>query len=847
MIKQLQSRQSNSLAGDGRQPGNHAPGKTPFFPSNSFLHRALGNRQDSRSGQVIQAKLRIGDADDEYEREADRVADRVMRMPMLSPPPDDINNTVAGIQRKCAACERDDEEVLRRKPVAGNAVPDAAAAVAGLNAGRPLDTATRGFFEPRFGHSFAQVRVHDDGAADQSARALSARAYTLGQHISFAHGEFRPDTAAGKTLLAHELTHTLQQRGTVAAVQRACDPALLAGRTAPVYFPLEARIVDVYGGVGTLTASATRRAAVGLIQQALVDLGYGIGASGPNGDGVDRQFGTSTAAGVTAFQTAEGIAAATAGVVDAPTLKCLDEKRSRLAVQPHQAGTMVASDVQIGGRDSGGRDEDIFFARGASTLSLAGRAKIGRLLTRAANPLKGCAVTLEGFISEDELVDFGSGLATDRINAVDAEFVTRHHDDPGPVCALPVPPLRTPSPLPVASSGVSDYRARRKVEVVPAGATSTTAPCPPGAAQFRALSSAEGTTLTAAIDLAVTWMDTAIAELTPGDPEGDAGLTAYFGGTGLLTTVEANLVSWRDHLDTVVRTNNRHGTQCNATCRTAIAFNQGSGAAAQMTVCPKFFRSLPIHTSLTQAQREAFVMLHEAGHGAIGTRDTGYGHKRLIEFLAGFPAIAENNTDSYTLMVLCLNGFPGFCSAPVTADTNAGMSAGEQINSRRGLGWLQTWLMWAQQDTSSLYGQMNTARVNGRGIRATNTYYAGVYDELVGAFNIHRPAGDPPPTFSEQTTVAAILDRVALMESAAAAGLTAEKDTSATPADRWAPGPGRSVMLTGGYFSLTTDRERVEYLLPLIIKANLRISTLLEPMYQTYIQENVINNRADKP
>ncbi|MDD1744616.1 MAG: DUF4157 domain-containing protein [Candidatus Methanoperedens sp.] len=812
-----------------------------------FLQRTIGNRAVERlirSG-VLQAKLRIGQPGDKYEQEADRVAEQVMKIP----------EPVVQPKRRCpfarsSSC-KEKEENLHKKELSGETTQSSPALESKIGnlrgGGQPLPESVSAFFEPRLGYDFSRVRVHTGGDAGQSARDLNAAAYTVGNEIVFAAGRFSPGTHEGQRLLAHELVHTIQQGGSGVVVQRVCDPALLAGRTNPIFFPHEATILDVFHGVRTLTQSLTPRTAVGLFQQALVDLGYNIGTYGPNGDGVDRKFGPDTAAGITSFQTAEAITGATAGVLDQPTLKCLDDKRSQRSVQPHQIGTVTPADVQVSGQETGGRDEDIFFDRGNSTLDNDDKAKIGRLLTRAASPLKGCPVTLEGFISEDELVEFGSNLATNRINAVGAEFAIQHHDDPGPVCTNPIPPLRTPSPLPAASSGVSSYRRRRKVEVVPAGQASTTAPCLPGSPQHRALTSPENTVLISAIDQAVTWMNAAIGELTPGDPEGDAALTAYFGGIGRRTNIKGNLTTWRDHLDTVVRTNNRHGTQCNATCRTATAFNNGTGAGAQITICPPFFQTISVHAALNQDEKKAFVIMHEAGHGSIGTRDTGYGHARLIEFLSSYPAIAEANTDSYTLMVLCLNGFAGFCTAPTTTDNVVGLSGTEPENSRRGMAWLQTWLTWTQQDTSSLYGRMNTARESGQGIRAISTYYADVYDVLVAAFNIRRPAGDPPPTFSEQTTVAAVLDRLIPMQRATAAGLTVEKDTSATPASFWMPGPGRHVFLANAYFLLTTDRQRVEHLLPLIITANSQISSALEPRYQTYIKENVRENRDDKP
>src|SRR5262249_52405507 len=79
--------------------------------------------------------------------------------------------------------------------------------------GRPLDSVTRSFMEPRFGHDFSQVRVHDDSLAAESARAVDAHAYTIGQDIVFDSGRYNPQSPFGRELLAHELTHTVQQRG----------------------------------------------------------------------------------------------------------------------------------------------------------------------------------------------------------------------------------------------------------------------------------------------------------------------------------------------------------------------------------------------------------------------------------------------------------------------------------------------------------------------------------------------------------------------------------------------------------------------------------------------------------
>jgi Domain of unknown function (DUF4157) len=79
--------------------------------------------------------------------------------------------------------------------------------------GRPLDAETRAFFEPRFGHEFSQVRLHADARAAESARAVQAHAYTVGRDVVFGAAQYAPGTGAGNRLLAHELTHVVQQSG----------------------------------------------------------------------------------------------------------------------------------------------------------------------------------------------------------------------------------------------------------------------------------------------------------------------------------------------------------------------------------------------------------------------------------------------------------------------------------------------------------------------------------------------------------------------------------------------------------------------------------------------------------
>ncbi len=151
----------------------------------------------------VQAKLEVGRPDDEYEREADEIADKVMRMPepCCSGRPD-----------------RDEKEKIHLKPLssssAGIAVsPEVEAQIQSLRSsgGQPLSDSERAFFEPRFGQDFGRVRLHYGLDAAGAAKAVSARAFTVGQNVVFGAGNYRPRAPEGCRLMAHELAHASQQ------------------------------------------------------------------------------------------------------------------------------------------------------------------------------------------------------------------------------------------------------------------------------------------------------------------------------------------------------------------------------------------------------------------------------------------------------------------------------------------------------------------------------------------------------------------------------------------------------------------------------------------------------------
>lgn len=251
------TRQKNSTL---RRSGNNF---LPFSNSlaNHILHlqKTIGNQAVQRliKSGTLQTKLKISEPGDKYEQEADRTADAVMRMPELKTITDGGHEN--SIHPVCSECEKhelhrqpveEEEEEIRKQPeeeekeeirkqpveeeeeeklqaknlqtkelqakeLPGQTTDVTPAMETSINeirsCGQPLHQSTRAFFEPRFGYDFSHVQIHRDTKASEMAGALNAKAFTLGSDIVFGADHYSPDTGEGKKLLAHELTHVIQQ------------------------------------------------------------------------------------------------------------------------------------------------------------------------------------------------------------------------------------------------------------------------------------------------------------------------------------------------------------------------------------------------------------------------------------------------------------------------------------------------------------------------------------------------------------------------------------------------------------------------------------------------------------
>ncbi len=288
------------------------------------VRRALGKADAARAlGSVgapglLQPKLKVGPARDRFELEADRSAERVMRMATVAGASSAVLGAAAVVQRRCGscggelelqragmvqrkcakceeelqrACSKCEEELQREPAVAGSggpaAEPDLDRQVRPLrHGGRPLSPALRSFFEPRFGRDFSAVRLHTGAEAARAASAINARAFTLGNHIAFGAGEYAPGSFEGRRLLAHELTHTVQQ-GHAPALS---GPGPLPGAAGPAAAPaplsapstLQRDLLDrigsgiVSGGEGALELGESAVDLAVDAGEAVVDLGEDV-------------------------------------------------------------------------------------------------------------------------------------------------------------------------------------------------------------------------------------------------------------------------------------------------------------------------------------------------------------------------------------------------------------------------------------------------------------------------------------------------------------------------------------------------------------------------------------------
>jgi len=185
--------------------------------SSYFTHDFSQMSVHAKSPASVQAKLMVSPEEEIYEEEADRVSEQVMHIP--EPP----GQKPEGLQAKRVGSGD------LGQTVAPSIVDEVLS-----SPGQPLDTAARNFMELRFGHDFSGVRIHTDTKAAKATQAINALAFTVGRDVAFGAGQYVPGTTTGQRLLAHELTHVIQQQAAPCTARVPADgEAAGAGITTP--------------------------------------------------------------------------------------------------------------------------------------------------------------------------------------------------------------------------------------------------------------------------------------------------------------------------------------------------------------------------------------------------------------------------------------------------------------------------------------------------------------------------------------------------------------------------------------------------------------------------------------
>lgn len=252
--------------------------------TNKNLHSGQHNEvMAALRAASVQPKLSVSQANDKFELEADKVAEKVVSIPDSKLQQNDqslhskteVNHAIKPIKSPTLASDETneqseakeselDEEVVQTQSwfqpaisnivggtPTGNDANISSATLSGalkniLSRGRPLTKIARNYFEPRMGSDFSKVRLHTGSHASKLANSINAKAFTHGQHIVFSEHQYAPDTLTGKRLLAHELTHVIQQKGRTSTVLNRApadkDPVRCADST--VAFPDKAEFAE---------------------------------------------------------------------------------------------------------------------------------------------------------------------------------------------------------------------------------------------------------------------------------------------------------------------------------------------------------------------------------------------------------------------------------------------------------------------------------------------------------------------------------------------------------------------------------------------------------------------------
>jgi outer membrane protein OmpA-like peptidoglycan-associated protein len=830
----------------------HAAPKESASHANKPFFGAQSTRSTNffTSLPVTQAKLTMGESGDRFEREADAVADAVVQRKGL---PGTGGSGAPSVQAKCAKCEH--EDTVQRQADGSTSDTGAHSAdsvqqglAAQRGAGQSLDASVRQEMEQGIGADFSGVRIHTGAQAASLNDSLHARAFTHGQDVFFNSGEFEPGSSAGRHLLAHELTHVVQQSGSQGPqIQRACGAAAIgapAGCTTnlPVFlsgyptFRFNANC-DTFaaGQEAALVAHAS-----GLPATASFEVhGYSSAAGDP---AFNRNLSCARAqearraltdplpggAGIPAARIASVFAHG--GTPGSPT-----SARSSVVLTPPRATPLPAAVPVPGATDfainriGASSTSRIFFAAGSAALTADANSQISTLKAMAPG-----TVRVIGFVSAGE----ADALAQSRANAVKAKLVAA----PTPVT------VSSAVGIPGTMKATSDLVEARSVEIVIGGAAPTKLNCSatdpitgalinPATQSCATMDPATDTAFNTAHPIAKDAMTRAVAAVA-GAPDAVATplIDRFFGNhsAATLAKLRTNLARLQTKVNALPGI-----TQCGGQCDTGgcdegpIAYHtEASVVPPKMVLCVPTFRSLT-------ANDQPRNLIHETAHGTSplgggpgrGTKDLAYRHERMLFHLS--PADRLRNSDNYALFAMFIRearitgiatAVPGGISTP-SSDSMPGISALEKPALEFALASLEKRLTSSEDWMGQLYGQVHSVRTGAFAWAAS--WAEDLMTEAAKRFPLTAPAVGPP-SVTDQIRVAGILDRYRRMKAAVKRNLTVTK--AATGVVSWPASialiPGASLSVGPDFFRAARDDQA-----PLLLEGLARATSAVEPAF----------------
>ncbi len=689
--------------------------------------------------------------------------------------------------------------------------------------GAPLSTEAQGYMGSRFGADFSNVRIYTGHNAVQLSQRLGARAFTHGNNIYFNEGQYNPVSSSGKHLLAHELSHTVQQNAANNMVQRSIKTGDGHDLTSS-FLAGDKKLEECFDGKRTFNYGSNGES-VEKLQKGLMFLGFSL----PSGD--DGIYKKQTKKAVIEFQKSSGLTGGDVdGVVGKRTIGLLDValRHGKVTSDTDKKG----DDFKVIGKykeSKGDRNrrekrkerERIYFELAKADLDTDELDKIAKLAKKHIKD----HITLKGSASEEGSASFNKRLAIQRAEAV-AAIMRDVHKHPSVVV----------DPRPYIAEGQIEYQKMRSVKIVLKGEAPKPDPhCPKSVKSTGSCTQDVKSKLKIAVKKAIELVGKTEKELPPTTDKTKQLFDSLF-ATDKTTRIKVSgkvktiMGLIKNHVGKMT-VNNRHqcGNECDNKCKNRPAYNSDTSSLGKhgdkyppglITLCPLFKDQDLI--------MQAIVLIHEGHHGVAGipSKDIAYHKSRLLTKLATSEAM--RNASSFHVFAQMINDPSKDTSVPIKKDVFNNISTAGRQAIELPIAWIQQWFSLNTFDVISLYGDIHKAK----GKRRIKQPQRKIMKFISPRFGL--TPHTRTPTMRDQVAVAAIYHRLQLMEDVLDSQLTFNKINSGV--SFWQKGPGTTISLTPDFFSpsLLPSRKTI-YLLQELVRATSNISAKQEPEYVALI------------